>query len=328
MNDLIRKIEQKYALTVSHHEKLRETPKSLVVFFDTSIGKFIGKISYLPKERQHFILNAEAYLRKKGILIPGIQRTKSSKRSIVWKGNLFVLHQWLSWPKIAYNSPARLEQVGAVLGRFHKSSLGFTSKHGELYNGAPTWSEEYKTDLAALEKWEQRHKDKQKPRFSTIVEYLPYFRQAGETAREQLKSSAYFAKWKKTPLDRHFLCHGDFNNGNLLARNKRIAIIDWEDVRYDFPSKDISRVLSLAMRKKGDWNEQLFVSLLRGYLQENPLSTEQLHLLFVDLAFPHMLERFLRMKQYEQMDAAAIHQFCTREALKTAYMLDQLKALA
>ncbi|MBG9568928.1 phosphotransferase [Brevibacillus agri] len=328
MDDLIRKIEQKYALTVIQHEKLRETPKSLVVFFDTSIGKFIGKVSYLPKERQHFILNAEAHLRKQGILIPGIQRTKNSKRYIIWKDNLFVLHQWLSWPKLAYNSPGKLEQVGALLGQFHKSSLGFTSKHGELYNGAKKWSEEYKTDLAALEKWEQRHADKQKPHFSTIVEYLPYFRQAGQTARKQLNTSAYFAKWKKAPLSKHFLCHGDFNNGNLLVRNKRIAIIDWEDVRYDFPSKDISRVLSLAMRKEGAWNKQLFAYLLRGYLRENPLSAEQLHLLFVDLAFPHIMERFLRMKQYEQMDAAHIQQFCTRESLKTAYMLDELKALA
>lgn len=328
MDDLIRKIEKSYGLTVIRHEKLRETPKSLVVFFETSIGRFIGKVSYLPKERHHFILNAEAYLRKKGILIPNIQRTKSSKRYIMWKDNPFVLHQWLSWRKVAYSSPVRLAQIGALLGQFHKRSLGFTSRHGELYNGAKKWTEEYKADLTSLEKWELRNRDKKQPNFSAIFEYLPYFRQAAQTAHEHLKSSAYFAKWKKAPLKRHFLCHGDFNNGNLLTRNKQIAIIDWEDVRYDFPSKDISRVLSLAMRKHGSWNEQLFVYLLRSYLQENPLSADQLHLLFVDLAFPHIFERFLRMKQYEQMDLANIQQFCRREALKTAYMLDELKALA
>ena len=328
MDDLIGKIEQKYALKVLQQETLRETPKSLVVFLDTSIGKFIGKISYLPKERQHFILNAEAHLRKKGILIPGIQRTKSNQRSIVYKDNLFVLHQWFSWPKIAYSSPKKLEQIGAALGRFHLQSLGFTSKHGELYNGAKKWSEEYKADLAALEKWEQRHMSKKNPKSTTIVEYLPYFRQAGLAAREQLKASAYFSNWKKFALRKHFLCHGDFNNGNLLTRNQQIAIIDWEDVRYDFPSKDISRVLSLAMRKTGSWNELLFTSLLRAYLQENPLSAEQLHLLFADLTFPHIMERFLRMKQYEEMEVAEIQKFCTREAIKTAYMLDELKALA
>ncbi|WP_429843186.1 hypothetical protein [Brevibacillus sp. FIR094] len=35
----------------------------------------------------------------------------------------------------------------------------------------------------------------------------------------------------------------------MLVSNQRIATIDWEDVRYDFPSKGIARVLSLAMRK-------------------------------------------------------------------------------
>ncbi|MFS0554222.1 phosphotransferase [Brevibacillus sp. 179-C9.3 HS] len=325
MDDLIRTIQKKYDMTVLHHKVIRNTPKSLVVYLETPNGKFIGKASFLPKERQHFILNAEAHLRKNGILIPALQRTKSNKRYMSYKENYFVLHQWLSWPNIAYNSPNRMERVGIVLGKFHASSLGFSSKHGQLYHGAEKWSDEYMTDLAVLEKWELRNAGKKDQKYSAIAEYLPFFRQAGATAKEQLKASGFFSKWKREPLTNHFLCHGDFNNGNLLVSNQRIAIIDWEDVRYDYPSKDIARVLSLAMRKDGQWNEELFSHLLRGYLQENPLSVPQLHLLFVDLAFPHIIERFLRKKLYAQMDIAEIQQFCNREALKTAYMLDEMK---
>ncbi len=44
-------------------------------------------------------------------------------------------------------------------------------------------------------------------------------------------------------------------------------------------------------------------------------SIEQLHLLFIDLTFPHIIERFLRKKLYAQMNLAEIQQFCNREAL-------------
>lgn len=326
MDDLIKKIQNKYDMTVLHHRTIRDTSKSLVIYLETTNGKFIGKAFPLEKERLHFILNAEAHLRKNGVLIPNIQRTKNNKRYITHRENLFVLHQKLSWPNIAYNSPIRMERIGMVLGKFHARSLGFSSKHGNLYNGAEKWSVEYKADLASLEKWELRHGGKSDQKYAMIAEYLPFFKQAGLTAKEHLRSSLYFSKWKKEPLTNHFLCHGDFNNGNLLVSNQRIAIIDWDDVRYDFPSKDIARVLSLAMRRNEQWNEELFAHILRGYLQENPLSIEQLHLLFVDLAFPHIIERFLRKKLYAQMNLAEIQQFCNREALKTAFMLDEMKA--
>ncbi|NRS47409.1 phosphotransferase [Brevibacillus sp. HB2.2] len=326
MDDLIKKIQNKYDLTVLQHKTIRDTPKSLVIYLETTNGKFIAKALPLEKERLHFILNAEAHLRKNGVHIPDIQRTKNNKRYITHKESLFVLHQRLSWPNIAYTSPLRMERIGTVLGKFHAKSLGFSSKYGKLYNGAEKWSVEYKTDLAALEKWELQHTGKNDRKYTTVAEYLPFFKQAGVTAKEHLLSSPYFSTWKREPLTKHFLCHGDFNNGNLLVSNQRIAIIDWEDVRYDFPSKDITRVLSLAMRKNDQWNEELFSHLLRGYLRENPLSIRQLHLLFVDLAFPHIIERFLRKKQYDQMNLAEIQQFCNREALKTAFMLDEMKA--
>ncbi|MFF0827066.1 phosphotransferase [Brevibacillus sp. NPDC003359] len=327
MDDLIKKIQNKYDTTVLHHKIIRDTSKSLVIYLETTNGKFIGKAFPQQKERLHFMLNAEAHLRKNGVLIPDVQRTKNNKRYIPHKEKLFVLHQRLSWPNIAYNSPIRMERVGSVLGKFHASSLGFSSKHGSLYNGAVKWSEEYKTDLAALDKWAFRHAGKKNHKYAAIREYIPFFKQAGMTAKEHLLASPYYSKWKKEPLTNHFLCHGDFNNGNLLVSNQRIAIIDWEDVRYDFPSKDIARVLSLAMRKKDLWNADLFSHILSGYLQENPLSIEQLHLLFVDLAFPHIIERFLRKKLYAKMNLAEIQQFCNREALKTAFMLDEMKAL-
>jgi len=115
--------------------------------------------------------------------------------------------------------------------------------------------------------------------------------------------------------------------GSTLGKIHK-ASIDWEDARYDFPSKDISRVLSLLMRKNKKWNPRSFKHLMNGYLRENPLSRRQRHLLYADLAFSHIEERFLRQRQYADMTENEIDRFLEEEAKKMSYMLKKMKALA
>lgn len=328
MEELIQKIEEEYGLTVEKHEVMRDTDKSLVIVLNTSRGKYIGKTLYITPERQEFILDAEEHLRKKGVLIPEVRKTKTKNRFIDWIGSPFILQTWVSWPMIALNSPARIERIGATLGMIHARSRGFSSKQGYLYNGALTWESEYQQDLSALESWYSQHKKDTDPTTALLAKYIPAFLGAGYAASLQLEKSRYYSKWKQQPLRKHFLCHGDFNNGNLLSSKQKITVIDWEDVRYDFPSKDIMRLLYLLMRKKGRWSSQTFTRLMTGYLGQNSLSRAQRHLLFADLAFPHMVERYLRHRQYNEMSSAEVEQYLRRETNKTTYMQSKMKALA
>lgn len=327
MDTLMQKIEEQYELRILRHEVMRDTDKSLVIELETSKGKYIAKSLFTTEERQLFILEAEEHLRKKGIAIPEVLLTKHRERYLTWNKNLLILQRKVSGSMLALSTPSRLEATGATLGKIHAASVGFTSKNGDQFNGAKKWETEYEQDLAAMDAWNSQHSEKKELKTSLIVDSLPPFYGAGILAKQGLEQSSYFATWKKQPIRRHFLCHGDFNNGNLLIKNTKITVVDWEDVRYDFPSKDIMRVLYLLMRKKGKWSHQNFSHLMTGYLRENPLSRKQLHLLFVDLAFPHIIERFLRNQQYLAMPLEDIRDFFKREAQKTAYMLVQMKAL-
>lgn len=327
MDALIRLIEEEYGLTVIRYQVERNTNKSLVLILKTSKGKYVGKSLFNPPERQDFILDAEAHLIRKGLLVPKTKQTKDHKRYIIWRGFPFLLQEWAPGPMLALNSPHRIKRTGATLGRIHAASIGFSSPTGEEYNGALIWEEEYDSDFAHIQLWRKQHARSTDPKHVIISQHLPFFLIAGKIAIDSLRNSSYFSRWKKMPCNRHFLCHGDFNNGNLLSEKQKITVIDWEDVRYDFPSKDISRILSLMMRKNKRWKPSSFTHLMSGYLQENPLSRRQRHLLYVDLAFPHIAERFLRQQQYVDMTEREIATFLKQEIKKIAYMLEQMKAL-
>ncbi|MGG0936261.1 phosphotransferase [Brevibacillus centrosporus] len=327
MEALIRLIEEEYGLGILSYEIMRNSNKSLVIVLRTRKGKFLGKSLFTTEERQNFILNAEEHLRKKGIHIPKLQKTKSNQRFIYWNGYPFLIQYWASGPMLALNLPARIRRTGSTLGRIHAASVGFSSAYSHLYNAANTWDEEYRNDFTALQRWNQQYESSKDPKHQIIFLHLPFFLIAGKIALESLEKSSYYQNWRELPTSRHFLCHGDFNNGNLLSEKQKITVIDWEDVRFDFPSKDISRVLSLLMRKNKKWNPKAFRYLLDGYLRENPLSRRQRHLLYIDLAFPHITERFLRQQQYLEMSERDIEKFLKQEIRKTAYMLEEMKAL-
>ncbi|MED4751311.1 phosphotransferase [Brevibacillus choshinensis] len=327
MEALIRLIEEEYDLKVVSHKVERNTDKSLVVILKTSNGKLVGKCLFTPADRQEFILDAEEHLLRKGIHIPKTRKTKSNSRFIYWKGSPFIIQEWAPGPMLALNTPFRIKRTGATLGKIHAASVGFITSASEDYNAAITWEEEYEQDFATIQRWKNKHEQSEDPKHVIITTHLPFFLIAGKIASESLQNSSYYKRWKELPCSRHFLCHGDFNNGNLLSVKQKITVIDWEDVRYDFPSKDISRILSLMMRKHRKWNSRSFQHLLTGYLQENPLSRRQRHLMYVDLAFPHITERFLRQQQYVDMSEKEIAMFLKREIKKIAYMLEQMRAL-
>ncbi len=327
MDALIRLIEEEYNLKIVGHHVERNTDKSLVVYLKTRKGKLVGKSLFSPKDRQEFILDAEEHLQRKGIDIPKTKKTKDNKRFIYWKGTPFIIQEWARGPMLALNAPFRIKRVGATLGKIHAASVGFKTASSEQFNAAPTWEEEYEQDFASLLRWRQMHEDTSDPKLRIIYQHLPFFLIAGKIALDSLQASTYFKKWKELPCSKHFLCHGDFNNGNLLSDKQKITVIDWEDVRYDFPSKDISRILSLLMRKNKRWSPKNFHYLLSGYLNENSLSRSQRHLLYIDLAFPHIAERFLRHEQYLTMTGNEVAKFLKREIKKIAFMLEQMKAL-
>jgi CotS family spore coat protein len=321
MKKLLQAVRKKYGLNVKSFAILRKNGKSIVIKLFSDRGTYIVKRLNISVPRQRFILAAETYLRKQGIRIPKVKKSKRQKPFMIWKGRPLVVQAWAKGEPFFLRSVRRIKTVARYLGKIHAASKGFTHKNKSAWRStrAARWKKEYQAALARIKQWNQRHSGSSEEKIAAIREYVPFFLSSGAQAQKDWQPSSCLAR---------YLCHGDFHMRNVLHRRKKLTIIDWEHVRYDFPSKDIARLLTEAMRGDWEWKEERFTHLLSAYLRQNPLGPRQLALLYQDLAFPHMFARFLHRERYRKMSLAKLKRFLQSEQEKTLYMLGQLNALA
>lgn len=315
------KLAQEYGVTVHRMERI-PTPKHTSVFkLRTDLGTYILKSLHTSRDRQLFILEAEDYLREQGIRIPEVVPTLDGKPYVWWRRNVYVLQRFCPGGPINLRSSGKIKRAGSLLGQFHRVSVGFDSELSGRYVGSSSWIREYDDDLASIQAWKKRESRNPSAKIQAIMPYVRFFQQAGSTARDLLRRNAFFTEWCSLPVREHFLCHGDLHQRNILCDAAEATIIDWEDVRYDFPSKDLTRLLDSVIAHDPNWKAKKLHLLLSAYLQENPLTSQQKSLLFVDMAFPHIFERFLRKKIYVRMSLNQVKQFLRREKQKTKELL-------
>ncbi|HZG16560.1 MAG TPA: CotS family spore coat protein [Candidatus Bathyarchaeia archaeon] len=326
LEPLLRQINMVYGLHIQSYQVIRDSAKTMVIHLKTDRGSFFAKTMYIQEERQQFILDAEAHLRKRGIFIPQLVQTIEDKPFFEWNGNLFYLQKDVQGKAVSLKTPKQTRRIGELLGRIHSSSVGLLSASGNRYNGALRWEMEYENDLKSLQRWQERFSDHPKPKIKLLRQHLPYFLRVGEEMHKLLQESAFFQEWKNRAEYQLSLCHGDFHMGNVIKSENRLYVIDWEDVRYDYPSKDLSRLLYVYMRRYHGWDSQRCELLFRAYFRKNPMKKQEKALLYQDLAFPHIFEWFLRRKQYTSMSYQQVSLFLKAERSKTKYMLKQAKA--
>ncbi len=326
IKQLFRQINREYGLNIRSYRVIHNTDKTVVIHLKTDRGSFFAKCMYATVERQQFIVEAEKYLRKRGISIPRIEPTLQGNSSFYWNGRLFYLQEETPGKLYGLSRPNNIKKIGALLGQFHSSSVGFRSSSGKLFNGSLSWEQEYEADLLSMENWQKQHAHKRQQKIKLIQKHLPFFLRAGHEMQKLMQHSSYFQRWKGQPEHLHKLCHGDFHMGNILKDGKKLHVIDWEDVRYDHPSKDLTRLLYVLMRKHGKWDKEQWQLLMNAYFKQNPMGKAEKNLLYQDLAFPHIFERFLRRKLYTNMSYEQVSRFLERERAKTRYMLKMTKA--
>ncbi|MET3291265.1 UNVERIFIED_CONTAM: CotS family spore coat protein [Brevibacillus sp. OAP136] len=327
LQDLLSTIASEYDLDIKRTKILRDREKSFLLKLHTAKGLFLLKRLSISEARQRFILAAEQYLRNQGLLIPRTLPTKSGRLYVMHAGYPYVITKWVEGESPPPNSSTRIKKAGRLLGRFHAKSRGFVFESGDRYARASSWEQEYASDLDRMEEWAITHADGSSTIENVIKKRLDFFLQAGRQAKKALDQSRFFQRWKKSALFSQYLCHGDFHTANIVSNKDGTYLIDWEDVRYDFPSKDLARFLHFIMRHDGRFSSRSWKQLLRAYQAKNRLSKQEKKLLYIDLSFPHGVERFLRTRGYEKMKVSEIKRFLRQERQKISYMKNQLKKL-
>jgi hypothetical protein len=96
-------------------------------------------------------------------------------------------------------------------------------------------------------------------------------------------------------------------------------LIDFEDVRYDAPSKDLIRIHSMYAKRRV-FEERTFRDMLERYCAANPLPEDVRRLVEIDLLFPHVFERTLRKKKYKKMSEEEVVFWLEQERRRISFV--------
>ncbi|MNE31299.1 Spore coat protein I [compost metagenome] len=249
--------------------------------------------------------------------------TLSGEPYLDWDGDLFVLQEKIEG---ASNSPSNLDEISSkasLLGTMHHASLGFYSHLGPDFSEEHDWERHYIRKIRDIIEWKDRFSKSRSTKKKLILSDIDSYLMAATRALKLIQVQAQFQRWKDSPPYEHYISHGDFHSENILYTEDRLYIIDWEFVRYNYPSKDISRLLNSVLKHSESWDSISFQNLIHHYIKYNPLNDWQLQLLYLDLSFPHNFCRFLQNRMYKEMSLEGIELFLHREHEKTSYLIKE-----
>jgi CotS family spore coat protein len=292
---------------------------SYVAKIVTDTGKqFAIKSLFIDPERQRFIVHSEEQLASKGVDLARPIPTLGGDLFMIYNEAPYVLYSWIDGNSRQLRHRSDLESMVQVMAKFHAASRELTYPPEVKIYGHTHWVEEYNQRLNAMKHWFKAHKASTNQKKKMVCASLPFFVKTAATALEALMASRY-EDYRNGWLSEASLVHGDFHNQNLIYQKQTGVLIDFEDVRYDVPSKDLLRIFSMYTKKQ-PFEDDVFLSMMQTYENGNPLTGEVKALVCIDMLFPHIFERMLRKKLYGKMDSDELQQRIQQEIDKAKFV--------
>ncbi len=90
------------------------------------------------------------------------------------------------------------------------------------------------------------------------------------------------------------ICHGDYNQHNVLFSRQGIAVLNFEKASYDIQVSDLGNFMRKIMEKH-NWNMGLGMDMLSAYHKVRALSEQEMKQLYIRLAYP---EKFWKIANH------------------------------
>ncbi|WP_424769044.1 CotS family spore coat protein [Paenibacillus sp. sgz302251] len=318
---LKRKVEHDYGLEIKRWQVIKKEKNiSFVAQVVTSKGKkYALKSLYITPERQHFIAKSEQMLAQKGVKLALPIPTLKGDLYMIHNRAPYVLYQWIDGKSGQLRHQDDLESIIKVLARFHHASHELDYPTDVKIYSHPHWKKEYKDRIKSMERWYNAHKSsKNCKKVMLIRSHIPFFQRMAKKALKALKESRY-EDYLKGAVSVKSLVHGDLHQNNLINRKDTKTLIDFEDIRYDLPSKDLLRIYSMYTNKH-PFVAKTFRKMIKTYEHFNPLSPEVKQIVLIDLTFPHIFERILRKKKYVRITCSKLKHRIKQEKKKIEYI--------
>lgn len=247
-------------------------------------------------------------------------------------GVRYSFHRWVKGRECDTRSRLDIVMTVSFLAKFHEVGSGTgiffpDTKQGNLEKAAPGTESLYEEclrhdrELRRIRKYVLLRKNKSDFERLFLKCFPEYIRQSEEVLR--------FLADCQNLLPGHTvgLCHGDFNQHNVVIESGGMTLIHMEHARYGAQMTDLGNFIR-KMLEKHEWSETLGLEMLREYSRIHPIGEADWTELYCRLCYP---EKFWKIanhyfrsnkvldsgKNYEKLKKENRQNFMRRKFLET-----------
>ena len=195
----------------------------------------------------------------------------------------------------ARSRDAVLAAMGA-LGRFHRQMQEYEGELPECMRvRQEALIEEYEKHTRELKKVRNYIRGKKRKNEFEMIFWQNYalFLEKAECVSQKLRRQME-TLGEAERIRMEGICHGDFNQHNVLFAENTVWLTNFENAVYDVLVRDVANFLRKIMEKH-NWNIGLAADMLKAYEKERPLSTPEWEQLSIRLSYP---EKFWKIANH------------------------------
>ncbi len=296
-----------------------------------------------------FSVNAQIYISNSGGRVPGIILNEENQAITEYKGQLFVLYEWIDGSDLNFALSTDFRKAVQALAAFHIASKGYVPNvQCRVSTKLRKWPDQYNSMKKRMLEWKEISSGADKPpdnqvypvcsdypvhaahtAYQAYTAYLSYVDQIitlADLASKRLSESDYL-KLTQEGSPSVVLCHQDFGRGNVLSAAEGTYVLDLDGVTYDLPARDLRKIIGKAFENTGLWSCDTITEILSWYTEINPLSESEKEILYADLTFPHWFFGLVKnlFQNGKQLRASKIERIARFELSKEVILTTLLK---
>lgn len=256
---------------------------------DTDQGTMLLKEFRGSKERAAFLCDILFFLAEKGFAAETIVAAKDGR--VMVKDELdnkcYLLKNWYLGRECDVRNREDIMAAIKKLASFHSLAKSYQNEIPDFLKAEKdSLLKEYERHNRELNKVKNyiRNKNKKNQFEMLFMKVYENYRTQANEVTEQLKQQAGRLE-EDVEEEMRGLCHGDYNQHNVLLCQGEWVVLNFEQMTYDIMVQDLANFVRKILEKY-NWNTGLGIEMITEYDNIRKLMPEELEQLYLRLAYP------------------------------------------
>lgn len=206
--------------------------------------------------------------------------------------NRYMLKRWIAAREMDVKNTGEICEAVEQLAILHSYLTGFTDGERKEKEEQEKLFEKRIRELRKIFRY-VKEKKRKNPFELSFMQYYSEFMKMCEEALE-LSQKESVKKAGKNALEQGLVCHGDYNQHNILKPSDGMVIVNYENCMVGMQTGDLYCFMRKILEKH-NWKLELADKMLQTYMRRHPFTKEELEDLYIKFLFP---EKFFKISNH------------------------------